>query len=62
MLGLLQSALSVDKLSRLLKEEYKNDTELLSQLQNRLEGKGVRDEGLSKGGVCGGTEGGLLCK
>ena len=41
-LNLLQSALSMDKLTSLLTEEHRNDSELLLQLQNRLEGKGSR--------------------
>ncbi len=40
-LDLLQSALSIEKLSNLLQEEHRGDSELLLQLQNRLEGKRV---------------------
>ena len=48
-LKLLQSALSMEKLSTLLKEEHLRDTQLLPQLQNRLEGEGV----VVKRGGCG---------
>lgn len=34
----MQSALSMEKLSNLLKESHRDDSKLLSQLQNRLEG------------------------
>ena len=51
-LNLIQSALSMEKLSTLLSEDQLQDHDLLPQVQNRLEGEGLREPTL------GGREGG----